>query len=404
MQGPRIAPLLLATLFALFLAPASPIRGEDERPRRIFVRDPFDVGDDKDPRPLGKRVPVLFVHGMSKDYLAVSKTIDLAFSALHGKLAKLDERGQEPFRTVMPLYYNYAPDRAYPVLANELVEELRTRYPAPHYIFVVHSAGALLARHAAASIKVAAVIGMAPAHGGSPGASLMYANEAARSKVGDDHYETLVATRTNLGVPDETARSVVWENTDGVLTPEDRKQFDIPVQSLPPMTYPRYDHYGELTEYRDTFGGLFGGGGKDSSQRCWAVLGAWSPSWARSDSVVIPYPEPAGTKAPAPVWSKTYPQVAHREIFLEDRVVDSVWDQIQETIARVAPDAGYGDEVRLAAKPRPPVPSNRPSSSEPSTAPDPDLPAEPLGPVSPARRSWIYSDGLHQQAGTWVAR
>ncbi len=331
---PRRMPRVAAVLLAMVVAGAVSLRAEE--PDHYVHRDPYDVTAEGDPRPLGTRIPVVFVHGLMQDDLVLEDKIHVVFSVLRGRFEAAVARELDPFETVMPVYYRYRPDRPYRELGEQFAARMNERFPGRTLILVVHSAGALVARWAGPSLDIAAVVGMAPAHGGSPGASMIFASHkiVEDGKVAEEHFQTYAETRSAMAkLSEPVLRSVAWDGVDGAISDSDVTDYGVARQEkLPDFRYARLDHYGILEHFVPAFGALDfvaekGRGGKDQRQREWESLGAWSGAWKASDGVVVPYPEGP--------WDGDFPSlridhkgIGHREIFMDKDVLSSVWRQV----------------------------------------------------------------------------
>ncbi len=255
-------------------------------------------------------------------------------------------RGKKPFEHVFPMHYRYAPSKPYSELGKDFAKRIRNLIGDIPCILIVHSAGALIGRFAAeAGLSVAAMIGLSPAHGGSPGASIMYANEALLKdkKVDEEHYQILVKTRQEMGVDDAVSRSLAWDNSDQAMSKEDIQKYGFEVQpKLPDFRYDRYDHYGYLEHFVAPFASFdfFGNNGskkkkqKSDRQLEWEVLGQYSSKWKHSDGVVVPYPKTAAD-GDTSVWSRIHKGIGHREIFFDKDVLNLVWDQTTQVARKL---------------------------------------------------------------------
>lgn len=326
---------ILAVVVALLAGAAAAPAAEPAAADHVFIRHPNDVAEDGSPLPLGDRVPVLFVHGLLADDLVLRTKVHPAFSVLWGYLGNAQATGKEAFKDLMPVLYNYTPTKPYRQLGAEFAARVKERWPDRTIVVVAHSAGALLTRWASTALSIGAVIGIAPAHGGSPGASIIFANEKimTEGRITKEHYETFQETRAGMGLPEEVTRSVTWDNADKVITEKEEKEYGVVVQhDLPPFSYPRLDHYGLLEHFVAPFGGIDflsekDKRGKDLRQREWEAIGAYSELWKINDGIVVPYPE---TKADEeyPVWRKYWKGIGHRELFIEKQILALVFEQI----------------------------------------------------------------------------
>lgn len=399
----RFAMVLCVLLVALLVA--GPARAEDAAAANqyYFLQDPADVDDAGRLREPGDRIPVVFVHGFLKDDLELERKIHIVFSFLHGRFVKKVNRGEEPFEYVFPLHYRYRPHDHYKVLGEEFAARFKERFGEIPCILVVHSAGAMIGRWAAeAGLLVLAQIGLAPAHGGSPGASLMYASRKmlADGRVGEDHMDVVEQTLREIGVPDPAARSLAWDNADGAISAADAAKYRIEIQpKLPDFRFDRFDHYGILKHFVAPFAGFdFMGGAKKRKKSDreleWEVLGQFSEKWKQSDGVVVPYP-PSPADGETKVWRRTYKGIGHREIFFDKDVLETAWGQVQATAAHLladgpdpfadaTPPTMVADAGGGGADPEAPDEPGLPGEPEEPSAPDePASPAEPIDPGQP---------------------
>ena len=392
---PRLPKLLLALLVAS-LAPLVAAQDAPKKDDFYFLQDPADVDGTGRLRPPDGRIPVVFVHGFLKDDLELERKIHIVFSFLHGRFVKKVNRGHDPFEFVFPIHYRYRPDAHYRELGREFAARFKERYGEIPCILMVHSAGAMIGRWAAdAGLLVLAQVGLAPAHGGSPGASLMYSNRKLLEdgRVGSDHMDVVEQTLKEIGVPDPAARSLAWDNADGAISPADMKKFGIEIQpKLPDFRFDRFDHYGILKHFVAPFAGFdFMGSAKKRKKSDreleWEVLGQYSEKWKNSDGVVVPYPR-SPADGETQVWTRTYQGIGHREIFFDKDVLETAWGQVKATAAHLLADgpdpfaeatpiqvAGAGGGGGEPEQPDPPLEPVEPS--DPVVPPVPDDPEDP---------------------------
>lgn len=335
--------MALGAALALAL-PGAPARAmERPDPDHYLFQDPADVDEEGKPRPMGNRVPVIFVHGMTADDLVPKRETHVTFSILGTMFHNDRKRGHDPFEKVYPLHYNYAPYKPYEELADDFVARLLPQVGDRNVIILCHSAGALLARWTAGRLPIVAVVGIAPAHGGSPGASLCFTNRkiVTEGPFEEEHFETAKETHRTVGLPDDVLRSVAWDNSDGVVSERAQKEWGVYVQPpLPPFEYARLDHYGVFHHFVAMFGGLDflqqkkGKSRKDIRQREWECVGAFSKKWKKNDGVIVPYPESEADNG-YPTLAQRYAGIGHRELFLDKEVVGLAWAQVIDVAGQV---------------------------------------------------------------------
>lgn len=379
---PRLDAVLRVLMVALLTAGLAHAAPEAEDAYH-FIQDPADVGPDGALRPPGDRLPVVFVHGFMKDDLQLERKIHIVFSFLHGRFVKKVNRGEDPFEYVYPVHYRYRPDGHYRDLGKQFAERYKERFGEVPCILFVHSAGAMIGRWAAdAGLLVLAMVGLAPAHGGSPGASLMYANRKLLTdgRVEEPHMEVVEKTLKEIGVPDPAARSLAWDNADGAIAPGDAKKYAVEIQPrLPDFRFDRFDHYGVLKHFVAPFAGFDFMGNSKARKKSdreleWEVLGQYSEKWKQSDGVVVPYP-PGPWDGDTQVWRRTYKGIGHREIFFDPEVLDVAWGQVQATAAHLLADGPSPFE----AEPPATLVADAGGHDEP-TPPEPTTPTEPADP------------------------
>lgn len=356
----------------------------EAEPEFYFFPSGIDLQSDGSQRPLDGRVPVIFVHGFRSEDLKLKNDVHITFSFLRNFLVKRVKKGLDPFAYLAPFHYVYRPGAPYPELGRAFGSRMRAKFGDQKVLLVTHSAGALIARYAQ-DLSIEAVISMAPAHGGSPGASIMWGKESLQEsgRLDQEGMQTLKETLRTMGVEAPISKSLAWDNADQVITSEDQEKHGVYVHpEHPPFRYHRYDHYGRLSRFVAPFAALSfvdNAEQKEKSmrEREWEVLGKFSPRWAKSDGVVVPYPRgtwDAGHEA----WIKTYRGVGHRDIFIERKVLEEVWSQAEALGRRVlgkwpedeplADPQGY-DYFPPSSKPKPPA------LEEPLS---PEEPADPL--------------------------
>jgi hypothetical protein len=385
---PTILRLLLAALLVVGAAQAQDAEAKEDH---YFLQDPADVDDAGRLREPGDRIPVVFVHGFLKDDLELERKIHIVFSFLHGRFVKKVNRGQDPFELVFPLHYRYRPDDHYRELGRKFAARFKERFGEVPCILVVHSAGAMIGRWAAdAGLLVLAMVGLAPAHGGSPGASLMYSNRKLlkEERVGEDHMDVVEQTLKEIGVPDPAARSLAWDNTDGAISKADAAKYGIEIQpKLPDFRYDRFDHFGILEHFVAPFAGFdFMGTAKKRKKSDreleWEVLGQFSQKWKNSDGVVVPYPR-SPADGETKVWLRTYKGIGHREIFFDKDVLETAWGQVEGTAAHLLAD---GPDPFAEASPPVMVADAGDTGGgpgEPEKPEDPETPEDPGEPGDP---------------------
>lgn len=380
----------MTLLLALVGVGASPgrLRAEpvDEGvPEYFLFQDPTDIGADGQLRPAGERIPVFLVHGFLKDDLEHERKIHVVFSRLNSQWIKQRNRRVDPFEYAAPLHYRYRPNKSYADLGREFARRVKELIGDIPCILYVHSAGALIARYAATEgLPILAVVGLAPAHGGSPGATLMFANRKILEdgRVEPEHFEVMERTLKEMGVPVEASRSLAWDNADGVLSRQEIEEYGLVTTRHPPFRYDRYDHYGILEHFVAPFAGLdfvnnSSGRKKTDREYEWELLGRFSPAWKHSDGVVVPYPATAADGSTR-VWQKTYKGIGHREIFFDSDVLAASWAQVQAVAGRA-----------LGVEPEPETPEDparepqQVAAVAPSPTPASPLPAAPLATASP---------------------
>lgn len=381
----RIRVLLILSVVLAAALPASPF-GEGKTPitrelevRRTFWNDrahvlsaggavrgelvpAWDYGPilrDRDP----ERLAVVFVHGLDTMFLegktwspyqlASDLPWKLFASAILGRQVML----RNPTRKVEYFYWGYRPTAPFPVLAEDLAFAVREVLGDRPLVLVTHSAGALLPRFAHGEgllPSLRAVIGIAATHGGVQGASFILADESIERKFLEDParfgppprdggphrlMRTIRETRSiflrtptnaNDGKPKisrEVMASVVWGNEDGAFSEEDRRRFEIPVQALPPIRYPRFDHLAVLDpKEEDVSEGL---DGRELPYRCQDLYRRWAPEhWRENDSTTTPY-RPAETT----ITRHDLFMLDHAYLVFHGGVVGAVLDQV-DAIAR----------------------------------------------------------------------
>lgn len=303
---------------------------------QVLIADPLDS------EPLGDRQLVVVVHGIADEFLDVP---DEPHNAWMGFRAALGLHAVNPaaFAKKKIFYYQYRPDKPYDQLGADFAGLIQDEYPGKSVLVVAHSAGALLARHASRYLEIEAVIGIAPAHGGAQGASLMLANDGLFDRIGEEHRATMEAARQRFGVSDEVIRSLAWENKDGAISSADQANLGIPVaQDLPPITYRHFDYYGILENFHSSIFNVFTGDAAEAEQeqREWEALKAYSDVWALNDGILAPY-----DAVPGPVDGEGgcgevqfFKGLRHREVLFAPILLRNAVNRIDQVIAGNFPD------------------------------------------------------------------
>ena len=192
----------------------------------FFFHAGIDLDKDGQERTLGDRIPLIFVHGFrAEDAKKIKDDVHITFSFFRNHLVKRVKRGDAPFEVLAPYHYVYSPNKPYPLLGVDFAERMNKKFPGRALILVTHSAGALVARYAKKA-NIDSVISLSPAHGGSPGASIMWGNKTVleSGRLGKEGYETIVETLKTMGVKDSIAKSLAWDNADQVISKKDQKK------------------------------------------------------------------------------------------------------------------------------------------------------------------------------------
>lgn len=309
----------------------------------VLVDSPADTEPELEGRDL-----VVVVHGFGNDYLELDEGIHPTWAGLRFALGATVLTGDDLFENKKIVYYQYLPTRPYDELGAEFAAVISQNYPDAAPIIVAHSAGALLARHAAQSLPVKAVIGIAPADHGTQAASFMVASEDLSDLLGEDHASTIVAARDRFEVSDEVLESLAWDNTDGVLEAEDASEYGIPVGEYPAMDYTRFAHYGIVEDFRPDVIQLINDGFEDGAVERdaaeFAALASYDEAWMANDGAVAPAEGPGEDTDRL----RYYDDVRHAEMLFNPAVLQAVVHDIDEALS-LAPsepeeDDDEGDE------------------------------------------------------------
>jgi hypothetical protein len=347
--------LLVLFLLGFLLGGVERVQAE-KVPEYFFFQEPADIAPGGVLREPGERIPVFLIHGFMKDDLKHERRIHTVFSFLHNIWVKQVNRKKDPFEGVFPVHYRYRPDRSYKEIGEDFAHNVKETFGEVPCIILAHSAGAMVARYAgAAGLPIVAVVGLSPAHGGSPGASMMYANRKILEdgRVNADQFRVIQKTLREIGVPDICARDLAWDNVDGGFTKDEIARYGLVVSGPhPPFAYDRYDHYGFLDRYVAPFAGfdfLSNSKGKKKTDREleWEMMGRFNKVWAHSDGVVIPYPK---TKADGDhkVVVHLTKGIGHREMFIDREVLELAWSEVQSISRKL-----LGKEPEVTPPPSP---------------------------------------------------